>query len=362
MERKTGLLFMLLLVVMVILGGCDLAENNGYGSSTPKMYSLGKAAAVKTKTFAANETCEYGGIQVDIGIDENGNGFLDNNEVDNTEYVCNGQEGLASMISITDEPVGAHCAYGGQRIDVGFDTNRNGTLDAVEVTKTSYVCNGANYVGPGNDSNNTLLVASPKTLILSDDEPCGTFFLSTESSDQITWQVTAKPDWIEVDPVEGTINREILAIHVKADVADFQPGIYGGSIEILSNNGGKVEIEVGIAVASHPLAKISVSSLDFPVSTGQENFTLFNNGTGFLQWSLSTSEDWLSASPKSGTLSAGGSIVINALVDRSGLPVGDFNGSITIESNSEGGSIELPVNLSVSRGVCIGSFPIGDTV
>ncbi|EPD40956.1 MULTISPECIES: hypothetical protein [Delftia] len=47
------------------------------------------------------------------------------------------------------EAAGATCATGGQRISQGLDTNRNGVLDAAEITSTSYVCNGLQgSVGP----------------------------------------------------------------------------------------------------------------------------------------------------------------------------------------------------------------------
>ncbi len=37
---------------------------------------------------------------------------------------------------------GAQCAAGGVQIDMGFDNNKNNKLDADEITKTEYVCNG----------------------------------------------------------------------------------------------------------------------------------------------------------------------------------------------------------------------------
>lgn len=54
-----------------------------------------------------------------------------------------------ALVSIVDEPSGAHCSAGGKRIDVGIDngagdtTPFDGKLDPPEVTGTSYACNGA---------------------------------------------------------------------------------------------------------------------------------------------------------------------------------------------------------------------------
>jgi OmcA/MtrC family decaheme c-type cytochrome len=54
-----------------------------------------------------------------------------------------GSNGLSSLTSTSTEAPGTNCANGGQKIEVGEDTNRNGVLDPSEVTSTSYVCNGA---------------------------------------------------------------------------------------------------------------------------------------------------------------------------------------------------------------------------
>ncbi len=39
---------------------------------------------------------------------------------------------------------GIECSAGGVQIDMGFDNNKNNVLDADEITKTEYVCNGTN--------------------------------------------------------------------------------------------------------------------------------------------------------------------------------------------------------------------------
>jgi hypothetical protein len=54
-----------------------------------------------------------------------------------------GPAGAQSLVSVSDESPGAHCAAGGVRIEVGVDTDGDQTLDADEINKTTYVCNGA---------------------------------------------------------------------------------------------------------------------------------------------------------------------------------------------------------------------------
>lgn len=52
-----------------------------------------------------------------------------------------GDDGLVSLIDVTDEAAGANCQEGGVRIDWGLDDNGNGSLEAAEIDGTSYVCN-----------------------------------------------------------------------------------------------------------------------------------------------------------------------------------------------------------------------------
>src|SRR5262245_7933952 len=77
------------------------------------------------------------------------------------------------------EPAGAHCEAGGIALLSGADKNRNGVLDAGEVTSTQYICNGqpgatgpAGPQGPtgapgaaGTDGKNSLVAVT--------DEPSG---------------------------------------------------------------------------------------------------------------------------------------------------------------------------------------------
>ncbi len=104
-----------------------------------------RSVAVTTSAVAPGDKCPNGGVAIDTGIDENGNGILDSSEVDNTQIVCNGTDGadgLLSLIAISDEPSGDNCVNGGVKIEVGFDGNNNDILDPEEVEKTRYVCDG----------------------------------------------------------------------------------------------------------------------------------------------------------------------------------------------------------------------------
>jgi hypothetical protein len=101
---------------------------------------------------AAGTNCATGGERITYGLDDNRNGILDASEVDGSRYVCDGSvgtngtagaNGLNSLVSVVDEPAGANCNAGGERISYGLDDDRDGSLDALEIDGTRYICDGA---------------------------------------------------------------------------------------------------------------------------------------------------------------------------------------------------------------------------
>ena len=144
-------------------GGVGAGGANGTGGSS------GANGLVRIDGEPAAANCAGGGARISAGLDANGNGVLDGNEVSSTRYVCagvqgsngsnatgngtngsngaNGTNGFQGLIVITTEPAGANCANGGKKATSGLDANRNSALDAGEVAHTSYLCDAA--PGPG---------------------------------------------------------------------------------------------------------------------------------------------------------------------------------------------------------------------
>ncbi|MBL8914883.1 MAG: hypothetical protein JNM17_29530 [Archangium sp.] len=147
---------LLLSVVLVAVVGC-----RGSGADSNVL--------LRVKPEMAGARCASGGLAVQSGLDSNGNGTLDDDEViaDNTQFICNGANGTNGMNGMDGQPgaqgdagtpgtpgvnalsqltaelPGTNCQYGGSRVDVGLDTNANGTLDMGEITSTRYICDRA---------------------------------------------------------------------------------------------------------------------------------------------------------------------------------------------------------------------------
>ena len=63
----------------------------------------GLSALAVTTTLSAsssNSNCPDGGVQIDVGVDDNEHGVLDSSEIDQTTYICNGADGADGSASL----------------------------------------------------------------------------------------------------------------------------------------------------------------------------------------------------------------------------------------------------------------------
>ena len=144
-----------------VLSGLDV---NGNGTLEPDEVAATSYACNAVAGAAASSTsarllsvtpevaganCASGGRKIAAGIDANRDGLLDTSEMISIEFECNAAVGgadsaaLISLVTVVTEPAGARCPSGGNRLASGIDRNRNAVLDADEVTSTQYVCNGS---------------------------------------------------------------------------------------------------------------------------------------------------------------------------------------------------------------------------
>jgi hypothetical protein len=125
--------------------GCTSTQNAD-GSVT---IQCGDADPVTISTPEPGEAGEDGSS---CSVADNGDGTKTLSCEDGTSVVVsdgadgtngtNGLDGFDPLIKITAEPAGPNCATGGQKIEVGLDTNRDGVLDPAEIdaAQTAYVC------------------------------------------------------------------------------------------------------------------------------------------------------------------------------------------------------------------------------
>jgi Tol biopolymer transport system component len=128
------------LVLCLFGAGCAGAGADG----TPGADGLSSLVSVSAEPAGAN--CARGGVRVESGQDLDANGVLDPDEVTDTSFVCAGADGrdgtsaVNGLVVQSEEPMGDNCPLGGVRIDSGRDLNGNGTLDPDEVEQSNFIC------------------------------------------------------------------------------------------------------------------------------------------------------------------------------------------------------------------------------
>jgi len=148
--------------------------NTGCGGSTG---ASGANSLVLQSVEASGSNCINGGIRIDSGIDSDRDGNLSSDEVTQTSYICdgnngtngidgadgsdgndgtNGVDGNDVLVIENIEAKGLNCSSGGIKIDAGLDSDGDGNLSTSEITRTFYVCNGDNGLNgtDGNDGTN----------------------------------------------------------------------------------------------------------------------------------------------------------------------------------------------------------------
>jgi hypothetical protein len=94
------------------------------------------------------DECEAGGAEIRSGTDGDGDGVLDEEEVEQVELVCGAGGQGGTLVELTPEPPGPHCDEGGVAIVTGSDDNQDGELDEDEISSLEYVCGASLAMNP----------------------------------------------------------------------------------------------------------------------------------------------------------------------------------------------------------------------
>src|SRR5690242_6491351 len=78
----------------------------------------------------AGQNCPHGGTAIRVGPDRNGNGMLDNAEVEHTDFVC--APATAVLVRQDPLPPSLTCPAGGLAVQTGLDSNADGVLEDAE--------------------------------------------------------------------------------------------------------------------------------------------------------------------------------------------------------------------------------------
>lgn len=126
-----------------VLPGAALALCALVAACPPPSTPPSTSTLVRLDDEPAGAHCPSGGTAIRLGPDSNHNGSLEDSEVieSQTRYVCAAPTAPSpALVEVLPEPPGPHCRHGGSVVRSGLDGNRDGVLDASEVTSSQFVC------------------------------------------------------------------------------------------------------------------------------------------------------------------------------------------------------------------------------
>ncbi|GAB5413462.1 MAG: choice-of-anchor I family protein [Congregibacter sp.] len=132
---------------------------------------------------------------------------------------ADGTDGLTSLLRNTALEAGdANCSAGGTRVDSGIDLNRNGVLDDDEIDQTTFVCNGEDGVPGFNTLELTFLGRTP-ALSENFDESAAEIVAFDPATD-LAYLVNASAGEIDVVDLSSPTTPVITdSLDVSADVS-----------------------------------------------------------------------------------------------------------------------------------------------
>ena len=160
-------------------------------------------------------------------------------------------------------------------------------------------------------------------------------------------------NWLSVSPLSGT-TQTILTVSVNQ--ANLSSGNHNGSITISPTGGSAVVVQVSLSVVSQPAVTVSPASLSFAFQAGSGGTVTpgqlkvsSSGGTASFQASVTSTGNWLSVTPTSGSTSTSTNLTVQ--VNPAGLAASaiPYTGTIAIVgTNGTQGSLLVSVSLSVT--------------
>ncbi len=200
------------------------------------------------------------------------------------------------------------------------------------------------------------LVLSPATLVFSSlaggSAPATQAIAVSSSGPALSYTASTSAAWLTVSPASGTTAG---TLNVGVNPSGLAAGTYTGTVNVTSpaaaNSPQKVNVTYTVT-AGAPSLSLSPATLSFAYQSGgflpaSKSVAVSSNGAA-LNYSVTTSAAWLSATPASGTTP--GSLSVS--VSPSSLAAGTYTGTVTVTAASAGNSPQqVSVTLTVTPAV-----------
>ncbi|MBU2491145.1 MAG: hypothetical protein KJ571_00870 [Bacteroidetes bacterium] len=190
---------------------------------------------------------------------------------------------------------------------------------------------------------------NPASIIFNENQSVSSIDIINSSKIPLEWQLTASQPWIEINPSSGKTNPNSTdKIEVKINKNGLPPGNYSGVINIASS-GGNGSVNLSMIINEVPKLKLNSPELFFDSNNSIETIEIQNEGTGKLNWELSSDKTWITFNKKSGSCIPNKIDKVEVNVNKINLAPGQYSGRIQIASN--GGNASINVLLTITENI-----------
>lgn len=219
-------------------------------------------------------------------------------------------------------------------------------------SKSVNVQSGTTVVDFAIMTGNGAVSLSTQTLDFGKNNHTLVFDIENIGKSSLTYNVESeKYKWLSASPKSATIDskrKKSITVTIDRAKIDEDKNI---TLPISSNAGsGNINIRVTHDVATAAM-KLSKSELDFGDNLSQLSFDVQNEGNADLEYNISTgSENWLSVSPATATISENGTKTVTVNIDRKNLTE-NKQYTLVVSSNVGSKEILIKVTKAISAGI-----------
>ena len=293
----------------------------------------------------------------------------------NQQSVANGHS-TVGFLNPTLYATGTGASYASTFHDITTGNNFSTTSPSQYSGVTGFdLCTG--WGTPNGSALINLLAGNPDALVLSSTffNPSGftggpftpstcSYVLQNTGSASLTWTASTTQSWLLFSATTGVLEAGgSTTVTASLNANGLAAGTYSSTVTFNDvPTGGKQTTTVGLTVLSRT-GVLSVTPATAFVSTGiagsgtfapaSGTYSISNTGGASMNWSVSNTSNWMTVSPTSGTLVAGGSTKVTASIVNSvanALSSGTYTGSlgfVNLTSGSGNTSIACQLNASV---------------
>lgn len=176
------------------------------------------------------------------------------------------------------------------------------------------------------------LVFSNDTLVFNNEET-KKLYISTKSPVFTEFQVISKPDWVEINPLSGTVSSSIEEIAITPKYTSLQPGVYEGALIIMTTTGKSTVYLKGIV--GQRTAYTMPDTIKCSVFAQNKSFEIKNDGNIKLNYTATFSNALISMPVTMGEIPVGQGKTLSINVNRETLASGTYESRIFLNMNNK---------------------------